>query len=240
MLIGILPTVTHGSHGSGQYLRQPPLPPAQHPDPRRARRRHRHRHPRSGAATGADRVDPAGGGEHERPVPPPGRARHVRELLERRPGDRRCRGGDRRQLSISLRPTPLGGDAGATVRAGDGHAAGGAEEPGRAVASVVRGAVDHVDLRPVRGERALLPGAAADLRGGGSRRGTRRRWGAAAGRATPAQRNGVPLEPAGLRHPGRPAAPAGGEPGAPRGAYGRRHAGQRCVLLRTDAVTGVG
>ena len=53
-------------------------------------------------------------------------------------------------------------------------------------ASVVRGAVDHVDLRPVRGERALLPGAAAHLRGGGSRRGARRRWGATAGRATPA------------------------------------------------------
>ncbi len=41
---------------------------------------------------------------------------------------------------------------------------GGAEESGRAAARVVRRALDHVDLRPVRGERPLLPGAPADLR----------------------------------------------------------------------------
>ncbi len=37
----------------------------------------------------------------------------------------------------------------------------GAEEPGRAAAGLVRRTLDHLDLRPVRGERALLPGAAA-------------------------------------------------------------------------------
>ncbi|GMA89268.1 hypothetical protein GCM10025868_45180 [Angustibacter aerolatus] len=46
-------------------------------------------------------------------------------------------------------------------------------QPGRAAAGVLRRAVDHLDLRPVRGERALLPGAAA----GGERRGPGRRAG---------------------------------------------------------------
>ncbi len=62
-------------------------------------------------------------------------------------------------------------DAHRAVRAGDRHALGGAEGPGRAPARVVRRALDHVDLRPVRGERPLLPGAAAGVRGRGPGRG---------------------------------------------------------------------
>ncbi len=46
----------------------------------------------------------------------------------------------------------------------------GAAQPGRPAPGVVRRALDHVDLRPVRGERPVLPGAAA--RG----HATRTRW----------------------------------------------------------------
>ena len=55
---------------------------------------------------------------------------------------------------------------------------------------------------------ALLP----DLRRRGSGRGPRRRRRARARRAAPAQRHGLPVEPAGVRRRGRRPAPAGGEP----------------------------
>ena len=49
------------------------------------------------------------------------------------------------------------------------------QDPGRAAAGVLRRAVDHLDLRPLRGERPLLPGAAAgDHRRGPGRRAGRR------------------------------------------------------------------
>ena len=54
-------------------------------------------------------------------------------------------------------------------------------------------------------------------------------------RAAAAQRHDLPLEPAGLRHRRRRAAPARGEPGARRRPDGRRHDGQRRVLLRAGA-----
>ena len=61
----------------------------------------------------------------------------------------------------------VAGDPHPAVRAGHRHAPGGAQGPGRAPARVVRRALDHVDLRPLRGERPLLPGAAAGGRGRG-------------------------------------------------------------------------
>ena len=112
---------------------------------------------------------------------------------------------------------------------------GGAEGAGRAAAGVVRRALDQLDLRPVRGERPLLPGAAAAVRPGGPGRGPRARRRAAAGRADAAQRHHLPLEPAGLRGGPRQAAPAGGEPGAAGRPDGRRHHGQRRLLLRPRA-----
>ena len=63
---------------------------------------------------------------------------------------------------------------------------------------------------------------------------------AAARRAAPAQRHRLPVEPAGLRHHERPAAPAGGEPGAAGRADRHRHAGQRGLLLRTHPGAGRG
>ena len=117
---------------------------------------------------------------------------------------------------------------------------GGAQGPGRAPARVVRRALDHVDLRPLRGERPLLPGAAAGGRGRGpdGRAGERRR--AEAAGAAAAQRHDLPLEPADLRHRPRPPAPARGEPRAAGRADDRRHARQRRLLLRARARAGRG
>ena len=120
-------------------------------------------------------------------------------LLERRPGHRRRAAGARRELAVLLRQGAVARDPHRAVRAGHRHPLGGAEGAGRAAAGVVRRALDHLDLRPVRGERPLLPGAAADLRRRGPGRGARARRRAAAGRAAAAQRHDLPLEPAGLR-----------------------------------------
>ena len=96
---------------------------------------------------------------HERPAASAGGPGELRRLLERRAGDRGHTGGHRGELTLLLRPRALAGDTHRAVRAGHRHAAGGAEGAGRAPAGLVRRALDHVDLRSVRGERALLPGA---------------------------------------------------------------------------------
>ena len=97
---------------------------------------------------------------------------------------------------------------------------------------LVRRALDHLGLRPVRGEHPVLPRAAADLRGRGPARHAGPRGLPAARRDDPAQRHGLPLEPPRLRGRRRQAAPAGGEQGAAGRAVGRRHHGERGVLLR--------
>ena len=99
--------------------------------------------------------------------------RPLPHALERRAGDRRGAARDRRQLAVLLRPRAVAGDADRAVRAGHRHAPGGAQGAGRAPARVVRRALDHVDLRPLRGERHLLPGAAAGVRARGPGRGAR-------------------------------------------------------------------
>ena len=91
--------------------------------------------------------------------------------LERRAGARRPAAGARRELAVLLRPRAVARDPDRAVHAVDRHPAAGAAQPGRAAPGVVRRALDHLDLRPVRGERALLPGAAAR----GQRRGPGRR-----------------------------------------------------------------
>ena len=60
----------------------------------------------------------------------------------------------------------------------------------------------------------------------------------AAGRDEPAQRDDLPLEPPRLRGRRRPAAPAGGEPGAAGRPVGRGRGGERGVLLRAGAGPG--
>ena len=97
-------------------------------------------------------------------------------LLERLAGDRRRAAGDRCQLAVPAGQAAVARDPHPLVRAGDGHAQRGAQGAGSAPAGVVRRALDHLDLRPVRGERALLPGAAADHRRRGPAGGPRQRW----------------------------------------------------------------
>ena len=102
-------------------------------------------------------------------------------------------------------------------------------------AGLVRRALDHLDLRPVRGERPLLPVAATRAVGRGSGRRAGRRAHPAAAGAAAAQRHDLPVEPAGVRRRRRPAAPAGGEPRVACRADRRRHDGQLGVLLRHAA-----
>ena len=78
---------------------------------------------------------------------------------------------DRRQLAVPAGQAAVARDPDPAVRAGHRHPQRGAQGAGRAAAGLVRRALDQLDLRPVRGERALLPGAAADHR----RRGPARR-----------------------------------------------------------------
>ena len=76
-------------------------------------------------------------------------------------------GGAGRQLPVPVRQAALARDQDHAVRAGHRHPLGRAEGAGRAAPGVVRRALDHLGLRPVRGEPQVLPRAAADLRGRG-------------------------------------------------------------------------
>ena len=166
--------------GAEAFSRQPALRAAQRADLRRPRRGPAHRDRRRRAAVDLRRHDPARGGVHERPAAPAGRPDGVRRALERRAGDRRRPARGRRQLAVPVRPRAVARDADRALRAGHRHPPGGAQGPGRAPARVVRRALDHLDLRPVRGERPLLPGAAAARRRrgpGGAARARRRRRG---------------------------------------------------------------
>ncbi len=221
-------------HEPGLADPQPALPAAQRPDPRGPRRGHRHRHRRSRAAAHHHGLDRARGGLHQHPAAHPGEPGGLPGLLERLAGHRRGAAGAGRQLAVPARPRAVAGDPGAAVRAGHRHPQRGAQGPGRAPPGLVRRALDHLDLRPVRGERALLPGAAAGHRRRGPAGGAGVRADALPLRAAAAQRHHLPLEPSGLRRRRRHPAPARGEPGAARRPDGRRHDGQRRLLLRPD------
>ncbi len=76
----------------------------------------------------------------------------------------------------------VGRDPDHAVRAGHRHPARRAQAPGGAPPGVVRRALDHLGVRPVRGEHPVLPGAAAAVR----RRGPAWScWTAAAARSCP-------------------------------------------------------
>ena len=109
-----------------------------------------------------------------RPVPPAGQPAAVR----RAPGTPPSASPASRWRSVRTRPFLYGKELWRETRialfeqATDTRPRG-AEGPGRASAGLVRRALDHLDLRPVRGERALLPVAAADRRRRGPGRGAR-------------------------------------------------------------------
>ena len=136
-----------------------PLHRPQRLDLRRPRRGHlpRHRGPHRRAGRHLLRLDRAGVRVHVGAAPPPGRPGGVRRALERRAGALGPTGGARRQLAVLLRQAPPRRDPDRAVQAGHRHPSRRAEEPGRAPAGVLRRALDHLDLRPVRGERPLLP-----------------------------------------------------------------------------------
>ena len=137
-----------------------------------------------------------------------------------------------RQGAVARDPDPA-------VRAGHRHPQRGAQGAGRAAAGVVRRALDHLGLRPVRGERPLLPGAAADHRRRGPARGARGRrharsspsCGCTTARSTAgtARSTTSPTACPHLRVENRVLAGR---------ADGRRHDGQRRVLLRAGPRAG--
>ena len=141
--------------------------------------------------------------------------------------------GGGRQLAVPAGQGAVARDPDPAVRAGHRHPQRGAQGPGRAAAGVVRGAVDHLGVRPVRGERPLLPGAAAD------RPTTRTRWQVLEAGGTP-NLSELRLHNGTIYRWNRPvydisrrrAAPAGREPTARRRPDRRRHDGERRVLLR--------
>ena len=112
---------------------------------------------------------------HQHPVPRADLAGPVRGVLERLAGDRRRPGGGGGELAVPAGQGAVARDPDPAVRAGHRHPQRGAQGAGRAAAGVVRRALDHLGLRPVRGERPLLPGAAADHRRRGPARGARGR-----------------------------------------------------------------
>nr|BFE66877.1 hypothetical protein GCM10020092_001780 [Actinoplanes digitatis] len=73
-------------------------------------------------------------------------------------------GGGGCELAVPARAAVVGRDPDRPVRAGHRHQAGRAEGAGGTAAGVVRRALDRLGARPVRGERAVLPAAAADHR----------------------------------------------------------------------------
>ena len=243
VMIGILPTLRRDHLHRRRAVRQPALRAAQRADLRRPRRgpAHRHRRRASGWRTGC-RHDRAGGGLHQRAVPPAGQPGRRSRLLERRPGDRRRPGGARRQLAVPVRPASCGGRPGS--RCSSRPPTPGREElKAQGVRPRVwfgeRWITSIFDLfeENVRYFPALLPICERRGPGGGARRAAACRT---LGELTPAQRHHLPLEPAGLRRGRRPAAPAGGEPGAAGRADRGRHLANARLLLRPGARAGRG
>ena len=240
VMIGILPTVRPEHLTEDTFSRQPPLRAAQRAGLRGPRRGHPPGHRRRRADLDVRRQHRARGGLHQRAAAPAGQPGDVRGALERLAGDRRRAAGAGRQLAVLLRQGALARDADRALRAGRRHPLRRAQGAGRPAAGVVRRALDHLDLRPVRGERPLLPVAAADLRRRGPAGGPGPRRRAAARRAAAAQRHDLPLEPPGLRRRPRASAPARREPLPARRADRRRRPGQRRLLLRAGQGAGRG
>ena len=159
---------------AGERQRERPLLAARRADLRRPRRGPGDQHRRDRAAAHDLRHDHAGGGLYVHPGPSPGQPGRLRAVLERRPGHRGNSGRGRRELAVSVRQGTCRRVPDPAVRADHRHPLGGVQDPGRTSAGLVRRAVDHLDLRPVRGELAVFPGAAADHQRRGPDRGAGR------------------------------------------------------------------
>ena len=141
----------------------------------------------------------AGVGVHLGAAAPAGLPDRLRRQLECRAAARRPAAGAGRQLAVPVRQAALGGDQDGAVPADHRHPLAGTEEPGRSSSGVLRRTVGDQHLRPVRGERPVLPGAAPGDHRRGAGGGAGRRTGAAAAGVAAAQRDGLPVEPAGVR-----------------------------------------
>ena len=235
-MIGILPTIDDGHLGADSFSRQPAL---------------RLLNEQIFAARGEDMRHRDRRAERLRPTP-----RRSRRRRPARACSCTCRStpdafagywnaaqaiagvaaGRRRQLAVPVRQGAVARDPHRAVRAGHRHPAGGAQGAGRPPARVVRRALDHLDLRPLRGERPLLPGAAADRATTRTRVAVLERGDVPRpGRAAAAQRHGLPLEPAGLRRRATAARTCGWRTACCPPADRRRHPRQRRLLLRPGA-----
>ena len=140
------------------HQHQPALRAARPADAARTRRgpahldRQRPREPRD-----VRRLDRARGRVHQRAVPPAGEPGRVRAELERSPVPGGRAGGDRGELAVLPRARALARDAHRPLRAGDRHPSRRAEGAGGAAARLVRRALDHERVRPLRGEPHVLP-----------------------------------------------------------------------------------
>ena len=92
---------------------------------------------------------------------PAGRPQQVRRSVERLAGDRGGTGRDECELPAVRRPQALARITDPRVRAVHRHPHSRTRQPGGSAPGVVRRTVDHQRLRPLRGERPLLPAAAA-------------------------------------------------------------------------------
>ena len=122
-----------------------------------------------GPTRGADRdqycrLDRPGVGVHVGPAAPPGATAATSPPTGTRPRHSSApssRSGANSPFFFGKRAA--GREPDRAVQQADRHPLDRAEEPGRPAPRVLRRAVDHLDLRPLRGERPLLPGAAAGV-----------------------------------------------------------------------------
>ena len=242
VMIGILPTLQPDHLNARHAVGQPALPAAQRADlrgPRRGPAARRSTAPDRLRAT-ADSIAPEAACtsvQFHLQVAPGA----VRRLLERRPGDRRRAGGasarTRRSCSASelWRETRIALFEQATDTRSEELKAQGVRPRvwfgERWITSIFDLFEENVRYFP-----ALLPICDDEDPVEVLDRGDTPQL----ARAAAAQRHGLPLEPAGLRRRRRPAAPAGGEPGAAGRPDGRRHDRQRRVLLRPGPGAGRG
>ena len=169
---------------------------------------------------------------HERAAARPGQPRRVRELLERGPVPGRGAGRPGRQLAVPLRPAALAARPGSPCSSRPPTP--GRTSSRRRACAPGCGSVSAGSrrVRPVRGEPPLLPGPAPVCEDEDPLAVLDRGATPAAGRAAPAQRDDLPLEPSRLRRRRRPPHLRVENRVLPAGPTVADMHGQRGVLLR--------
>ena len=179
-----------------QHGPEPALPRPQQRADEPARRGLRAAHQGHRRAARAPGLGDGRGVQRQLPGAPAGRARRVRQPVQRRPAARRAGAGVRRQLADAVRQAAVGGDADRPVRAVGRHAPARPPHARSLGAGDVRQRLgDVVDHRAVpRGHHPVPAGARARRPRRPVRRARRGSRSEPAG-AAPAHRHGVALEP---------------------------------------------